>query len=365
MTRLDPFELGLCRAWPPSTWQDITVAVAVSGGPDSVALLLGLQSIRAAGGGSLVAAHFNHATRGEQSEADQVFVGELCVRLGVHCVTGRSPQATVSADESALRDARYRFLCAAAESLAARYLATAHTADDQAETILHRVIRGTGLAGLGGIQGVRRLSAAVTLVRPMLSIRREEVLAYLGRRGQPFRQDDSNQDRQYTRNRLRHELLPAIQASYNPRVVESLLRLGQLAREAQQALAQQVVGLMDECVSRRDAQGAGIDCAPLAKRNAHVVREVFLRLWHEQGWPRQAMGYQQWDRLCQLVRGPAPGAAERHAARWGARRPARRCVVFGADRLVGPTDKQGDIRLDPEPLHALTCRRFLSWGGMP
>ena len=319
----EPFQARLRQAWPPSRWQEVTVLLAVSGGPDSVALLLGLKSIRGAGGGSLVAAHFHHGTRGGQSDADQAFVMDLCQRLAVPCVTGRRPGMLVSTVESAMREARYDFLRTAAENLAARYLVTAHTADDQAETILHRIIRGTGLRGLAGIPRVRPLSPAVTLVRPMLSIRRDEVLAYLRRMDQPYREDGSNLDRQHTRNRIRQELLPALRTQYNPEVVESLLRLGQLAREAQQALAEQVDALMDECVCCQDLERAGIECAPLANRHSHVVRELLVRVWREQGWPQQAMGYKQWGRLYQMTRQTAAPAAPRMTLPGGVR--AHRC----------------------------------------
>ena len=126
----------------------------------------------------IVAAHFNHRLRGAAADADQQFVQQTCQSLNVHCLLGDAdpvayPQARAGTGlESAARQLRYRFLIETAEQSGARYVATGHTADDQAETVLHHVLRGTGLAGLAGIPAIRRASEAVTLVRPLLSFSR-------------------------------------------------------------------------------------------------------------------------------------------------------------------------------------------------
>src|SRR3569623_1408931 len=165
------FERRLAEDWAPSDWSDLTVLVAVSGGADSVALLRGMAALRRSGPGRLIVAHFNHALRAAAAE-DERFVVELCRELGLVCEVGRSRVAERAAEcgdgvEAAARHARYEFLQATADRLGARYVATAHTADDQAETILHRILRGTGLAGLSGMSRSRPLGQAVPLLRPM------------------------------------------------------------------------------------------------------------------------------------------------------------------------------------------------------
>jgi tRNA(Ile)-lysidine synthase len=118
--------------------------------------------------------------------------------------------------EAAARAARYEFLQATAERLGARYVATAHTADDQAETVLHHIVRGTGLAGLAGMSRARSLGAAATLIRPLLSFRRRDVIEYLGALGQSYCEDTTNRDPAFTRSRIRHELLPLLASGLQP-----------------------------------------------------------------------------------------------------------------------------------------------------
>lgn len=259
----------------------------------------------------MVAAHFNHGKRGDQSDADQGFVESLCRQFSLPCVSGRSPTSRSDDTESAMRTNRYDFLLEAAEEVGARYLVTAHTADDQAETIVHRIIRGTGLAGLSGIPRVRRLSRAVSAMRPMLSIRREQVLAYLRRMDQPYREDASNDDVKYTRNRIRHELLPRLEADYNQGVVDALLRLGQLAGEAQQVIFDQVDALMDACVSETSAGCVRVDSSRIATSHPFLVRALFIRIWGDRGWPQQAMGFEHWELLCRMARGTATVPGQR------------------------------------------------------
>jgi tRNA(Ile)-lysidine synthase len=304
---LHPFEQSLATAWPPQRWSDLTVLVAVSGGADSVALLRALHALRKPGPGRLVVAHFNHGLRGADSEADQRFVSELCQTLLLDCHTGRPTSQLLPAGEgleAAARNARYEFLCATAAQLGARYVATAHTADDQAETILHHVLRGTGLSGLAGMRTARALSPAATLVRPMLEIRRKEVLPYLAKLDQPFREDASNADPRFTRNRIRRELLPQLARDYSPTVVESLLRLGKLAADAREVIEGLSEGLLDRCLIDCNRDRAVLDCRQLAGEHRHLVRDVLLAVWRRQAWPMQAMGFIEWDALAGLALDP-------------------------------------------------------------
>jgi tRNA(Ile)-lysidine synthase len=244
--------------------------------------------------------------RGEESEADEQFVRELCKRFGVPCEVVRAsidPQMPEAAGglETAARTIRYQALEKLAAHYGARYVVTAHTADDQVETILHRILRGTGIHGLAGIRRARPLGKGCTLIRPLLGLRRSELLDYLADIGQPYRSDSSNADPRFTRNRLRHQLLPLLAAQFNSGVAEALLRLGTLAREAQEAIDQQVQELTPQCVLRHGSGSIRIQLRPLAGQPRYLLRELLIAVWRNAGWRLQSMGFQQWDALTEMV----------------------------------------------------------------
>jgi tRNA(Ile)-lysidine synthase len=319
-------ESELAAAWPPHSWGDVTVLLAVSGGPDSVALLRAMAALKSGGRGRLLVAHVNHQLRGEESDADEAFVVDLCRRLEVPCEVqrvspeGRSascPKGPEAAShkagrsalpghdlrdglEAAARSVRYDLLRQAACRVGARYVATAHTADDQAETILHRVLRGTGIAGLSGMARVRPLGPA-TLIRPFLGLRRAELLGYLQDLGQPYRVDASNADTRFTRNRIRHDLLPELAARFNPGVVDALLRLGSLAGEVQTVVDGIVEGLSHACLSEQGPDAVRIRVQPVADQPRYVVRELLMAVWRRRGWPLQAMGLHEWEVLAEML----------------------------------------------------------------
>ena len=307
--QLHPLEQLLDRSWPSERWRDVTVLLAVSGGADSVALLRSMHALQSAGGGRLHVAHFNHRLREGDSDADARFVAELCGQLGLPCEVGQAETAPMAAsastDEASLRSLRYQFLQQTAERLGARYVVTAHTADDQAETILHRILRGTGVTGLAGIRRNRRLGPAATLLRPLLMVRRAELVRYLSDLGQPFREDHTNRDTSFTRNRIRHELLPLLAITYNHAVVDSLLRLGQMAAGAQQIIDQIVQALIDEAV-REETGRVIIDCARLVAQDRSVLRQLMVALWTRRSWPRQSMGFKHWELLAAMASGEQP-----------------------------------------------------------
>jgi tRNA(Ile)-lysidine synthase len=305
MNSPESFDQRVVSAFP-SDWRQVGVLLAVSGGPDSVALLRAAVPHAAGGPGArLVVAHFNHHLRGAESNADQEFVVRLCDALGVQCQVGRTrPGASITgADraEAAARTVRYDFLQRTAEQLGVRYIATAHTADDQAETILHHILRGTGLAGLAGIRPVRPLGPNVTLLRPMLDIAREDVMAYLAGVEQPYRDDSSNRDPSFTRNRIRHELLPLLKRDHSPAIVESLMRLGTVAGDAQQIIERLAGEQLDRALKNSQPHGATIDCRSLTGQDRHLLRETMVSLWRRQGWPAGAMGFVEWDALAEMI----------------------------------------------------------------
>jgi tRNA(Ile)-lysidine synthase len=336
-----PFEQRLIAAWPHDRWRAVRVLVAVSGGPDSVALLRALHRLSGRADG-LAVAHFNHQIRGAAAGADQQFVAQLCAHLEIECVIGKADG--LSADmrgeglEAAARAARYEFLARTAEQLGARYVATGHTADDQAETILHHVVRGTGLKGLAGMPRVRPLGPAVTLARPMLDVRRGEVLAYLDSLEQPYRDDETNRDWSLARNRIRQELLPLLAREYSPAIVESLLRLGALAGDAQQVIESLAGSLLESSLVERDARAVTIDCRAFRQANRHLVREALIAAWRGQGWPQQSMGWVQWNLLADMALADEPGDVARQVfpGAIAAERRGAKLVLMADDR--GPSN---------------------------
>ena len=335
---LHPFETRLAASWPPQDWKDLTVLVAVSGGGDSVALLRGLAALRVPGEGRLIAAHVNHKLRGADSDADQAFVQELCQQLGLACeVALAAVDATAGGRgrgiEATARRARYAALEETAGRVGARFVVTAHTADDQAETILHRILRGTGIRGLRGMSRARPLGPA-TLLRPLLGTGRAELVAYLRDRQQPFRSDASNRDLRFTRNHIRKELLPLLAAHYNPTIVAALLRLGELAGESQVLIDAMVRDVAQRCLRHVGRDEVRLDLAILAVQPPYLVREVLMDVWRRQGWPLAAMGFAEWDSLAAMISAATQRSAE----------GPRKRMFPGA---IGAEIGEGELRLAP------------------
>ncbi len=191
------------------------VICAVSGGADSVALLFGMYLLREKLGITLGAAHFNHRLRGEESDRDERFVREFCSRYDIPLSVGSAQVVSGKKGlEAAAREARYGFFATLPGKIA-----TAHTADDNAETVLMHLVRGTGLRGLGGISPING-----NIIRPMLSVTRQEVLAFLEEYCLTFMEDSSNKTDDFLRNRLRHGVMPLLKAE-NPRLAENLSQM--------------------------------------------------------------------------------------------------------------------------------------------
>ena len=176
-------------------------------------------------------------------------------------------------------------------------MATGHTADDQAETILHRVIRGTGIGGLAGMPRSRRLSQLTTLIRPLRELRRQQVRDYLEYLQQPFRNDSSNTQRTFTRNRIRLDLLPQLERDFNPRVQEALCRLAQLATQTQAMIDRQVAAMRKAIQQHRDDGVIVLDCKQLGTDDAFLLQELLIQIWKERGWPLREMGLERWESL--------------------------------------------------------------------
>jgi len=208
------------------------VAVAVSGGADSVALLRVLLELQVDLGIVLSVAHFHHGIRGAEADADQQFVSDLAAKLGLGFYAGAGDvpahaRARKLSVETAARELRNRWFDQLVDQKQVDKVALAHTLDDQAETVLMRILRGAGSRGLAGIYPTQEQRH---LVRPLLATSRREVEAYLAALGQPWREDSSNLDLAHTRNRIRHHLLPVLERDFNAGIRQTLAELAELAR---------------------------------------------------------------------------------------------------------------------------------------
>ena len=203
--------------------REATILVALSGGPDSVAMFHALRAMRERFGYRIIAAHLNHAIRGDESDRDEAFVRDLCARCEVDLIVERARGLSIDSPnlEERAREARHAFLNSAADRVSADYIALAHHADDQAETVLMRMLRGAGAAGLAAMaaRGPGRI------VRPMLDVTRAEVLTYLESIGEHFVNDSSNQSSAILRNRVRAELMPMLEQQYAPGLRGRLVKL--------------------------------------------------------------------------------------------------------------------------------------------
>ena len=210
--------------------------MGVSGGPDSTALLILLMKLQKKLKLQLFAVHLNHGFSGPKALKQEMFCQNLANRLHIPFFS-KAIQLRALAKENAKsleemgRNARYQFFCEVAKKVKAKKIATAHTLDDQAETILMRLVRGTGLRGLGGIPVLRQEKSCL-VIRPLLNSSKKEILSFLKKIKQPYCLDPSNQKDFFTRNRIRNKLLPWMEKNLNPQVKQALLDAGQLCLES-------------------------------------------------------------------------------------------------------------------------------------
>ncbi len=253
------------------------VLAAFSGGADSTALLTALHELQKEGSiGTLLAAHLNHGIRGETAERDMRFCRTLCETLGVEFVAERADvpafaKRTGMTLEQAARECRYAFLERVRQSYGADCVATAHHAGDQAETVLMHLVRGSGTQGLSGMR-----MRTGTIVRPLLGVSREEILAYLDECGQDYCEDETNFVNDAFRNRVRNELIPYLKG-YNPNVVEALNKTAAFCGEDEDLLSD----LAAEAEARM-LRGAGLDRRRLGEQppplKARIVKKRLTAL---------------------------------------------------------------------------------------
>lgn len=264
-----------------------TLLVAVSGGGDSLALLYALRHLRREFDLRLHGAHLNHKLRAAASDADADFVADTFRRLDIPCELQSADVAAYRRAhglslEDAARRLRYRFLADVAARRNAHAVAVAHTADDQAETLLLHIIRGSGLAGLRGMQPLERLTigdADLTLFRPLLSVSRAQTYAYCAALGLRPRHDETNLSVEHARNRIRLELLPLMER-VNPAARDALLRLASNATEDGAYIQEQADAVWREVARQVDVGIITLEARALARRHPAIQSRVLRRAVH-------------------------------------------------------------------------------------
>jgi tRNA(Ile)-lysidine synthase len=238
------------------------VLLGVSGGPDSVALMSLIYNTNRTYPpySEIFIAHLNHSIRGRESDEDEQFVNTLAEKYEMTLIAEKRDIREIARErkmslEEAARDERYKFFESAAEKVGANVIAVGHNADDNAETILHRIIRGTGITGVSGIRPKRKLTpvSTINLVRPLLYTWRKEIIAYLKEENLSYRVDSTNIEKDKLRNRIRIELIPHLEENYNAKVKKSLVTLGETAVQNCDYLEAKAKALFEDVLMNREA----------------------------------------------------------------------------------------------------------------
>lgn len=324
---------------------DTPVLIGVSGGADSLCLLDLLHRL----GYALAVAHFDHGLRLE-SAADAEYVRQQAQQRGLPCIMMRVDVGEFAARqhlslEDAARRLRYAFLFDQARRVGAQAVAVAHTADDQVETLLLNLLRGAGMAGLKGMRYRTFLSewdTAIPLVRPLLGVWREEVLAYCDQHQLQPRQDATNDDLTYQRNRVRHVLIPQMQA-FNPQVKQALWRTAQALAADHDVLQPVVVAALAGC-RRESASGAlALDLEALRRLDAGLLRLVLRQALSELRPGERNLGFDEIEQAADFVHAPTRSGSRRLAANLALEIAGGRVVLRAVDAALPVT---GWLRLE-------------------
>ena len=341
-----PVELEIARSIDEARLipRDGTIVLGVSGGPDSVALLLAVSTLakRLDVRWDLHVAHLNHGLRAGDSDRDADFVAELSAGIPTAFHLARSDVAALARDmrvgiEEAARRARHDFFKRVVREVGAQVVILGHTLDDQVETVLHRIFRGTGIRGLRGIRATRPLDStgSAAVVRPMLRLRRSQILAYLAARGQTYQTDATNLDTTYRRNWLRHELLPVVESEYGEQVVPAIARLAGIAGELMDYAEAEADEVWEGVLLAEHDRGVDLDRRALASVAPALLEPLLRRAWRTAGLGEKSVGFATWARLSQFVTSPdGHGSLSLPGAR--VLRTEDRFTVWSAQSAVTP-----------------------------
>ena len=310
------------------------VVVAVSGGADSVALLYALHHLRRPLGVALAVAHLDHGIRGRAGAADAAFVLQLAWKLGLPCITGRADVPALARRskmslEMAAREARYLFLAGAARELGATCVATAHTSDDQVETVVLRLARGAGSRGLAGIP-FRTVYDGVPVIRPMREVPHAWAVDFLRRHGLKWREDRTNRELRFLRNRVRHKVLPFLEEQLSPRLREALQRTSDIIAGEDEWMDAEARKALGSCRTG----SAALSVRKVRQLPLAMKRRV-LRAWLvDEGVAAERLDYDLAERVERLL-----------AAKGG----TRVAVLPGGRRVVRVYDSLRVERVDVQP----------------
>jgi tRNA(Ile)-lysidine synthase len=313
------------------------VVVGVSSGADSVALLYALHFLRKRLGIRLAVAHLNHGIRGKAADRDEEFVRQLAWRLGLSFVSEHADVPALAkrrgiSIEMAARAARYDFFARAMRATGSNVLATAHTADDQAETVLLRFLRGAGPQGLGGM-AYRSDRDGLIVIRPMLDATHADAVQFLKRHRLRWREDASNRDTDFLRNRVRHELLPLLEKKFNPQIRRALIRMSSILREENE--------WMDATIKAKTKRDATLNAGALRKLPLAVRRRLVVQWLLLNEVEADAVDFDVVERVLHLA-GKSTGTSTVPVSRRF--RVARRYENLSVER-VGKQDKAFSVRL--------------------
>ena len=260
------------------------ILVAVSGGADSIALLAALRQLKIKGNldSELIIGHINHKLRGQQSNEDEKFVRQFASKLEIDFISqsvdvrdfSRKHKLSI---ETAARNLRQGALISIAENNSCGYIATGHHKNDNSETMVHRLLRGTGMRGLCGIWPVRNFGGGGLFIRPMLCVKREEIEGYCREKSLIWRSDETNLDTSYTRNRIRHLLLPQLQVLCSTDLIDSLFELSESCRGLYERVCSEVEGVWGEIILESDGRKIVLDRGVFVKQFQAIQVEIARR----------------------------------------------------------------------------------------
>jgi len=297
--------------------QGQTVLVACSGGADSVALAVILCVLAKHLRFSVRVAHIHHRIRGDDADADARWVANLAAALGLPCHVGSTDvphliECRRGSTEERARWARRLLLRNIADDAGADVIATAHHADDQAETVLMHILRGTGLSGLGGMAW----GPEDGYIRPFLGTRRNEIRDALSRWGVGWREDATNESHEYTRNRIRHVLIPSLEADWNPQIVPAVARLAEISAVDDDALETIADEAWRSALIRRSNHAVILDCSRTRGYPLSIIRRIFRRAAEELGLADRTLSYAETDRLVALTNTPGDVTLRGRLSAW-------------------------------------------------
>lgn len=279
------------------------VLLAVSGGLDSIALLDATRRLWT-DKSAIAVAHLDHGIR-PSSHKDLEFVRTLALNANLAFFCDSLPKDSLRKERGSLEEAarqhRYNFLLKSAKEFGTTSVATAHHKTDQAETVLHNILRGTGLRGLGGMQVRRDLDQETHLIRPLSDLARADLDEWANQKRLEYRIDETNAETQLTRNRLRLEVMPQLRAEFNPQLDNALANLAEQANSTVSVLKELCVGVLNSTLIERQPKVVRLHRLPLCNVSAATRQQLFLSLWDLQSWPKQKMSADHWKEVALLM----------------------------------------------------------------